>query len=47
MLETVCEVLLPGTHPLIKEGKDAHDQVIEVSSGFSFMKFKDALHNLK
>jgi len=47
MLETVCEVLLPSAHPLIKKGKDTHDQVIEVSSGFSFMNFKEALQNLK
>jgi len=48
MLEGVCDVFLPGQHPISKNGEESSDQIIESSALLpSSRSFHDALVDIK
>jgi nucleoside-diphosphate-sugar epimerase len=48
MLETLCEIVLPGTTPLIKEGTEATNQVVQPSPELPRTRtFREALLDIR
>jgi len=47
MLQTICDILLPGSHPEVKEGTGGYDQIIEPSPIFPPVRsFSDAINDI-
>lgn len=48
MLQTICDVFLPGQEPILKDGEEASDQVVQPSPGLPPSRsFHDALFDMR